>query len=168
MPCRKAQFTPYTGPFMFELQRHDLSPDEFCSQLDQFFLQLPRDFRYAVYVVEVRNPGFLGMRYLQVLSYHGVAHVYNHWSGMPSLAEQHRRISSLTLSEEDAQVHPNAFLKNCSTTKARHLSASSLLTSDLRGFHRSFTAFPLCQPQFLPRICLKLDLTLLHQSDWPY
>ena len=38
---------------------------EFCSRLDQFFLQLPRDFRYAV---EVRNPGLLGMSYLQVLS----------------------------------------------------------------------------------------------------
>ncbi len=92
-PCRKANFEPYTGPFLFEFTRHDLSPDVFCSRLDQFFKQLPRDFRYAV---EVRNPGLLGMRYLQVLSYHGVAHVYNHWSGMPSLAEQHRLMQGFT------------------------------------------------------------------------
>jgi hypothetical protein len=26
------------------------------------------------------------MSYLQVLSRHGVAHVYNHWSSMPPLA----------------------------------------------------------------------------------
>lgn len=92
-PCRKAQFTSYTGPFVFEFQRHDLSPDEFCFRLDQFFLQLPRDFRYAV---EVRNPGMLGRRYLQVLASHGVAHVYTYWSGMPSLAEQHRLMPGFT------------------------------------------------------------------------
>src|SRR5205085_7971523 len=61
--------------------------------LDQFFLQLPCDFRYAI---EVRNPGLLGRRYLQVLSSHGVAHVYSHWSGMPSLAEQHRLMQGFT------------------------------------------------------------------------
>ncbi len=75
------------------LARHDLSSDEFCSRLDQFFLKLPRDFRYAV---EVRNPGLLGRRYFQVLSSHGVAHVYNHWSFMPSLAEQHRLMQGFT------------------------------------------------------------------------
>jgi uncharacterized protein DUF72 len=32
------------------------------------------------------------MNYLQVLSRHGVAHVYNHWSSMPPLAEQHTRM----------------------------------------------------------------------------
>jgi uncharacterized protein YecE (DUF72 family) len=60
---------------------------------DKFFLQLPRDFRYAV---EVRNPSLLGMSYLQVLCFHGVAHVYNHWFSMPSLAEQHTRMLGFT------------------------------------------------------------------------
>jgi hypothetical protein len=36
------------------------------------------------------------MPYLQVLSRHGVAHVYNHWSGMPTLAEQHTRMQGFT------------------------------------------------------------------------
>jgi uncharacterized protein YecE (DUF72 family) len=93
MPYREAKFEPHTGPFLFEFQRHDLSPDEFCSRLDKFFLQFPREFRYAV---EVRNPGHLGMSYLQVLSRHGVAHVYNHWCFMPSLAEQHRLMQGFT------------------------------------------------------------------------
>src|SRR6266849_121787 len=70
-----------------------MSADEFCSRLDTFFLQLPRDFRYAV---EVRNPGLLDFSYLQVLSRHGVAHVYNHWSHMPPLAEQHTRMQGFT------------------------------------------------------------------------
>lgn len=92
-PYREAKFEPYTGPFLFEFQRHGMSTDEFCSRLDKFFLQLPRDFRYAV---EVRNPGLLGMSYRQVLSIHGVAHVYNHWSGMPPLADQHTRMQGFT------------------------------------------------------------------------
>ena len=63
------------------------------TRLNKFFLQLPRDFRYAV---EVRNASLLGFDYLQVLSFHGVAHVYNHWSYMPPLAEQHTRMQGFT------------------------------------------------------------------------
>ena len=92
-PYREAQFERHTGPFLFEFQRHGMSTEEFCERLDKFFLQLPRDFRYAV---EVRNPGLLGMSYLQVLSRHGVAHVYNHWSFMPLLAEQHAKMQGFT------------------------------------------------------------------------
>ena len=88
-PYREAKFEPYTGPFLFEFQRHGIPTDEFCTRLDTFFLQLPRDFRYAV---EIRNPGLLGMSYLQVLTYHGVAQVYNHWSYMPSFLEQHKQM----------------------------------------------------------------------------
>jgi hypothetical protein len=36
------------------------------------------------------------MSYLQVLSRHGVAHVYNHWSSMPPLAEQHAKMQGCT------------------------------------------------------------------------
>jgi uncharacterized protein YecE (DUF72 family) len=63
--------------------------EEFSSRLDAFFGQLPKDFRYAV---EIRNAGLLGPEYRQVLKNHEVAHVYNHWSYMPSLAEQHQRM----------------------------------------------------------------------------
>ena len=55
--------------------------------------QLPKDFRYAV---EIRKPGLVGPDYQKVLETHGVAHVYNHWSSMPSLAEQHYRMESFT------------------------------------------------------------------------
>ena len=92
-PYREAQFEPHAGPFLFEFQRHGMSAEELCSRLDKFFLILPRDFRYAV---EVRNPGLLGFSYLQVLSRHGVTHVYNHWSPMLPLAEQHTRMQGFT------------------------------------------------------------------------
>jgi uncharacterized protein YecE (DUF72 family) len=55
--------------------------------------QLPPDFRYAV---EIRNAGLLGAEYHKVLETHSVAHVYNHWSYMPPLAEQHTRIGGFT------------------------------------------------------------------------
>jgi uncharacterized protein YecE (DUF72 family) len=92
-PYREAKFEPHTGAFLFEFQRHGMSADEFCTRLDQFFLRLPRDFPYAV---EVRNPDLLGVPYLQVLSRHGVAHVYNHWSAMPALTAQHIRMQGFT------------------------------------------------------------------------
>ena len=92
-PYREVKFEPHTGPFLFEFQRHGMVTEEFCSRLDTFFSQLPKDFRYAV---EIRNAGLLGPEYRQVLERHGVAHVYNHWSYMPSLAEQHQRIGRFT------------------------------------------------------------------------
>ncbi len=92
-PYREAKFEPHAGPFLFEFQRHGMSTDEFCSRLDGFFGQLPQDFRYAV---EIRNAGLLGPDYHKVLEAHRVAHVYNHWSYMPPLAEQHKRMETFT------------------------------------------------------------------------
>jgi uncharacterized protein YecE (DUF72 family) len=92
-PHRKAQFEAHTGPFLFEFQRHGMSASEFLGKLDQFFFQLPKHFIYAV---EIRNAGLLGPEYQKVLEAHGVAHVYNHWSSMPSLAEQHNRMGRFT------------------------------------------------------------------------
>ncbi|MDK2742558.1 MAG: DUF72 domain-containing protein [Nitrospira sp. BO4] len=88
-PYREAKFESHLGPFLFEFQRHGVPADEFISKLDGFFGQLPKAFKYAV---EIRNPGLLGPGYRQVLERHGVAHVYNHWCYMPSLAEQHKRM----------------------------------------------------------------------------
>lgn len=88
-PFREAKFEPHIGLLILEFQRHGLGTNEFNSRLDQFFGQLPNDFRYAV---EIRNPGLLGPDYRKVLENHGVAHVYNHWSYMPPLLEQHRRM----------------------------------------------------------------------------
>jgi len=92
-PYREAKFEPHTGPFLFEFQRHGMSAGEFCSRLNTFFGQLPKDFQYAV---EIRNAGLLGAEYRQLLERYSVAHVYNHRSYMPSLADQHQRMESFT------------------------------------------------------------------------
>jgi uncharacterized protein YecE (DUF72 family) len=94
-PYREAQFISHAGPFLFEFQRHGLGAAQFIQRLDEFFDRLPTDFRYAV---EVRNAEVLGHAYREVLERHGVAHVYNHWTSMPSLADQHRRLGSFTAS----------------------------------------------------------------------
>ncbi len=70
-----------------------MAADEFFSRLDAFLGVLPKDFRYAI---ELRNPGLLGERYARLLNKHGVAHIYNHWSVMPGLAEQHQRVGAFT------------------------------------------------------------------------
>jgi uncharacterized protein YecE (DUF72 family) len=92
-PYREVNFHRHTGPFLFEFQWHGLPANEFFARLDAFLGALPTDFRYAI---EIRNPGLLGERYARLLDKHGVAHVYNHWTVMPSLAEQHERMKSFT------------------------------------------------------------------------
>ena len=92
-PYREAKFEPHAGPFLFEFQRHGMLAGEFCSRLDAFFQQLPKDFSYAI---EIRNPALLGPDYQKVLETHGVAHVYNHWVSMPPLSEQHTRMGTFT------------------------------------------------------------------------
>jgi uncharacterized protein YecE (DUF72 family) len=75
-----------TGVFIFEFQRFGLEPEPFLPALDRFLSRLPPGTRYAL---EVRNPAVLGARYFDLLKAHEVAHVYNHWSGMPPLFGQH-------------------------------------------------------------------------------
>jgi len=64
---------------------HIGSPRQFLERLDLFFRQIPKSFRYAV---EIRNREFLNPEYLRVLRENGVAHCFNSWTRMPSVAEQ--------------------------------------------------------------------------------
>ena len=75
------------GPFIFEFQRWGMEPSTFLDALDRFLGALPLGSQYAT---EVRNSAILGSRYLNILHAHGVSHVYNHWTAMPPLSEQHR------------------------------------------------------------------------------
>ena len=93
LPSYRRVFSGHTGPFIFEFQRTRIAAPEFIQRLDVFLGQLPKDFRYAV---EVRNPLMLSYDYRKVLQAHGVSHVYNHWTYMPKLAEQHRRLEVFT------------------------------------------------------------------------
>jgi uncharacterized protein YecE (DUF72 family) len=58
---------------------------DFVEALDSFFTVLPKGWPYSV---EVRNASLLQPEYFAVLRKHGVAHAYNSWTKMPSVAEQ--------------------------------------------------------------------------------
>jgi len=85
----RANFSGHTGPFVFEFQtiaaRDRMSPLGFATRLDAFLDQLPAEGEYGV---EVRNEEFLTPAYFAVLREHGVAHVFNSWTRMPSLGAQ--------------------------------------------------------------------------------
>jgi uncharacterized protein YecE (DUF72 family) len=86
-----AVFRPHTGPFIFEFQRVlGMEPGEFLERLDKFLGHLPTSWEYAV---EIRHESLLTKEYHAILKAHGVAHVYNHWTHMPGLAEQHRMLA---------------------------------------------------------------------------
>ncbi len=89
LPPFDEAFQEHTGPFIFEFQRSGIEAREFLPKLDRFLSGLPRRYDYAV---EVRTPMLLGSRYGDILKANGVAHVYNHLYGMPSLAEQHQAL----------------------------------------------------------------------------
>jgi uncharacterized protein YecE (DUF72 family) len=87
-PMRQ-HFDDHIGPLVFEFQAiarsSGVGGSEFAAALDTFFAQLPSDVPYAV---EVRNAEFLVPEYFAVLRDHGVAHVFNSWTRMPSIGEQ--------------------------------------------------------------------------------
>ena len=58
---------------------------EFVEALDGFFREMPDDWQYGV---EIRNRNLLHPDYFAMLRLHGVAHVYNQWTRMPSVSEQ--------------------------------------------------------------------------------
>lgn len=58
---------------------------EFLGDLDPFLASLPAAYRYAV---EIRNEDFLHPAYFGCLHEHGVAHVLNAWTRMPTMGEQ--------------------------------------------------------------------------------
>lgn len=58
---------------------------DFVDALDAFLGQLPKGWQYGV---EVRNRSLLHPDYFAMLRSHEVAHVWNNWTHMPTVAEQ--------------------------------------------------------------------------------
>lgn len=114
LPPYERSFQGHAGPFIFQFQTlyplraqrdsRDSSTQlraEFSEKLNDFLSQLPTDFRYAV---EVRNRDFLTPEYFQMLSSHNVAHLFNHWTHMPSIGEQLSIKGSITADHIVARV----------------------------------------------------------------
>jgi uncharacterized protein YecE (DUF72 family) len=77
------------GIFIFEFSRFYPTDFEhgrdFVTALDSFLGELPKDWPYGI---EMRNRQWLKPEYFECLARHGVTHVYNSWTEMPSIAEQ--------------------------------------------------------------------------------
>jgi uncharacterized protein YecE (DUF72 family) len=84
-----APFRDRIGAIVFEFSHFHPGDWErgrdFVEALDGFFAVLPKGWNYSV---EVRNASLLQLEYFAVLRKHGVAHTYNNWTHMPSVAEQ--------------------------------------------------------------------------------
>ncbi len=86
-PCEA--FREKIGPLIFEFSTFHKSDFEhgrdFVAALDTFLSRLPRGWNYGI---EIRNKTWLQPEYFDMLRSHGVAHVFNNWTRMPSVAEQ--------------------------------------------------------------------------------
>ena len=79
-----------TGALMFQFASLGKRPsfraiDTFCRRFDDFLGAVPKTIPLAV---EIRTPELLEPFWFDLLHFHGVAHVYNHWDGMPPLTVQ--------------------------------------------------------------------------------
>lgn len=88
LPYARA-FRDHAGCFVFEFQAvhgRDLpDPLRWAEELDEFLGALPTDFRYGV---ELRNAELVHPMHGAVLERHGVAHVFNSWTAMPTIGQQ--------------------------------------------------------------------------------
>ncbi len=86
---RLAPYRDQVGPLIFEFGTFNKTtfrtPSDFMAKLDPFLAALPQGFRYGV---ELRNSEYLSPEYFGLLGSHNVAHVFNAWTRMPSLADQ--------------------------------------------------------------------------------
>ncbi len=80
---------PKVGLLIFEFSRFypvDFQHlGEFTACLDAFLAKLPKGWNYGV---ELRNKDWLQPDYFALLRRHGVVHVFNNWSMMPTVGEQ--------------------------------------------------------------------------------
>jgi uncharacterized protein YecE (DUF72 family) len=86
-PC--ASIRSRVGILIFEFSRFRrddfATAGDFVSALDVFLAALPKDWPYGI---ELRNHDWLTPDYLACLARHQVAHVFNSWTRMPSVAQQ--------------------------------------------------------------------------------
>lgn len=93
-------FKQQVGMFIFEFSKF-YSADyqhgrDFVADLDKFLANIPKGWNYGV---EIRNKHFLQPDYFEMLSRHGVSHIFNSWADMPPVDEQLALSGSLTTPE---------------------------------------------------------------------
>ena len=84
-------FKDHVGAFVVEIPQtraFQIGPSEFAKQIRAFLGKMPPGFDFSF---ELREPKLLTSEYFAVLRDCGATHVYNHWSRMPRLLDQHAK-----------------------------------------------------------------------------
>jgi uncharacterized protein YecE (DUF72 family) len=94
---RLVPYSDRVGPLIFEFGTFAKAtfpnPGDFYTRIDTFLRALPEGFRYAV---EIRNADYLSPEYFEILRSRNVAHCFNAWTRMPTLADQSRLDDAFT------------------------------------------------------------------------
>jgi uncharacterized protein YecE (DUF72 family) len=94
-PCES--IASKVGMLIFEFSPFDAydmkQSGRIMDRLSRFLGALPKGWSYGM---EIRNREFLTPEYFAMLSSHGITHIYNSWSDMPSIGEQMALPGSLT------------------------------------------------------------------------
>lgn len=84
-------FKEHVGPLMLEFSQFHpgmvSSGSAFVEKLDGFFGALKDETEFS-FAVEIRNAGWLKAPYFACLAKHGISHVFNSWTKMPTIEEQ--------------------------------------------------------------------------------
>ncbi len=95
------------GPLMLEFSQFHPgmleSGGEFVARLDAFFTDLKSETEFE-FAIEIRNANWLKVPYFECLARHGVSHVMNSWTKMPSLDEQREAAAPFDLPNFVARV----------------------------------------------------------------
>jgi len=90
-------FADYMGPFVLEIPPFPAArapkPARIFGRIDDLLSAVPKHVQLAV---EVRNRDLLTPDYFALLRRHNAAHVFNFWTGMPTIGAQLRMRGSLT------------------------------------------------------------------------
>lgn len=90
-------FADHLGPFVLEIPPFPAARaprlTSILGRIDAFLSEMPKHLQLAF---EVRNKELLVPDYFALLRRHGAAHVFNFWTGMPTVGAQLRMRGSLT------------------------------------------------------------------------
>ncbi|MCB9254971.1 MAG: DUF72 domain-containing protein [Bdellovibrionaceae bacterium] len=93
-------FSKRLGPILIEFSHFYpgmiSSGREFVEKLDQFLSQVARHKAFE-FAVEIRNSNWICAPYFETLKRHGVGHVFNSWTRVPTIGEQMDALGDIPL-----------------------------------------------------------------------
>jgi hypothetical protein len=82
----------------YQRKTESSTPEKLASELDEFFMNIPKDDRYHV---EIRTGRLLEQPLFNVLAKHGVGLVLSHWTWLPSLRSQFEKAQGANFNSDN-------------------------------------------------------------------